>query len=326
MFDQKYASWVLTFFAKTKNVNTLVGLLILVLAIVVSGNIVFASSETGTLIIKGFPQKSPLDSGEVPVIVGRVTDSAGKPVAGVSVTAVIGEDQASTVSNTDGSFKISLAPANSGKHYTNVVAAKDGFEQVSTIVVYNVKEPAFIPPDLSGVQTLVQDSLTNNPLSEYLIKQMDASRNLQEEEQRKQKEIEQSKINVDEQRKLAQAKLEKDLRAFDAESTLNSARKSFEAFVIDMDGYVRGIFLDQFGFTEQKTNAGKEAKTKALESGASSKEAMKVFQKKASSTRGDIIKYNTYLNVKHGFSDPTSQDSFDNEGKVPKQKDNNTSQ
>jgi hypothetical protein len=53
---------------------------------------------------------------------------------------------------------------------------------------------------------------------------------------------------------------------------------------------------------------------------------MKVFQKKASSTRGDTIKYNTYLNVKHGFSDPTSQDSFDNEGKVPKQKDNNTSQ
>ncbi|MGQ0377130.1 MAG: carboxypeptidase-like regulatory domain-containing protein [Nitrososphaerota archaeon] len=306
--------------------NTSIGLVALLLAVVISGGIVFASATTNSLVIKGFPQKSPFDSGDVPVIVGRVTDSAGKPVAGVSVTAVVGEDQASTVSNTDGSFKISLAPANSGKHYTNVIAAKDGFEEVSTIIVYNVKEPAFIPPDFTGVQTLVQDSLTNNPLSEYLVKQMDASRNLQEEEQKKQREIEQNKINVDEQRKLAQEKLKKDLRSLDAESTLNSARKSFEAFVADMDGYVRGIFLDQFGFTEQKTTAGKEAKTKALESGASSKEAMKAFQKKASSTRGDIISYNTYLNAKHGFTDPTSQNSFDSEGKIPRQKDNSTSQ
>ncbi|MBM3895801.1 MAG: carboxypeptidase regulatory-like domain-containing protein [Thaumarchaeota archaeon] len=298
--------------------NTSVGLVILLLAIVVSSSMTFASAATGSLVIKGFPQKSPLDSGEIPVIVGRVTDSAGKPVAGVSVTAVVGEDQASTVSGTDGSFKISLAPANSGKHYTNVIAAKDGFEEVSTIIVYNVKEPAFIPPDFTGVQTLVQDSLTNNPLSEYLVKQMDASRNLQEEEQKKLQEIEQSKVNIDEQRKLAKAELEKDLRAFNAESTLNSARKSFEAFVIDMDGYVRGIFLDQFGFTEQKTMAGKEAKTKALESGASSKEAMKAFQKKASSTRGDVISYNTYLNAKHGFAHPTLQNSFDSEGKLPR--------
>ena len=306
--------------------NTSIGLVTLLLAVVISSSIVSASAITGNLVIKGFPQKSPLDSGEVPVIVGRVTDSAGKPVADVSITAVVGDDKASTVSNTDGSFKISLAPANSGKHYTNLIASKDGFEEVSTIIVYNVKESAFIPPDLTGVQTLVQDSLTNNPLSEYLIKQMDASRNLQEEEQKKRKEIEQNKLNVDEQRRLAQEKLEKDLRAFDAESTLNSARKSFESFVVDMDGYVRGIFLDQFGFTEQKTTAGKEAKMKALESGASSKEAMKAFQKNAASSRGDVINYNTYLNVKHGFSDPTSQDSFDNEGKLPRQKYNNTSQ
>ncbi|MGI0003274.1 MAG: hypothetical protein ACRD91_03515, partial [Nitrosopumilaceae archaeon] len=81
-----------------------------------------------------------------------------------------------------------------------------------------------------------------------------------------------------------------------------------------------------FGFTEQKTNEGKIAKMKALESGASSKEAMKAFQKKAASTRGDVINYNTYLNVKHGFTDPTSQDGFDNEGKLPRQKTNNTSQ
>jgi hypothetical protein len=307
-------------------VNTSICLVTLLLAVVISSSIVSASATTGNLVIKGFPQKSPLDSGEVPVIVGRVTDSAGKPVADVSITAVVGDNKASTVSNTDGSFKISLAPANSGKHYTNVIASKDGFEETSTIIVYNVKEPAFIPPVLTGIQTLVQDSLTNNPLSEYLIKQMDASRNLQEEEQKKRKEIEENKINVDEQRKLAQEELKKDLRSLDTESTLNSARKSFEAFVADMDGYVRGIFLEQFGFTEQKTTEGKEAKMKALESGASSKEAMKAFQKKAASSRGDVINYNTYLNVKHGFADPTSQDSLDNEGKLPRHKNNNTSQ
>ncbi len=306
--------------------NTSIGLVVLLLAVVISSGTVFAGAQTNSLVIKGFPQKSPLDSGEVPVIVGRVTDSAGKPVAGASITAVVGEDKASTVSNTDGSFKISLAPANSGKHYTNVIATKDGFNEVSTIVVYNVKESAFIPPDLTGVQTLVQDSLTNNPLSKYLIKQMDASRNLQEAEEQRQKEIEQNKVNIDEQRKLAQKELEKDLRAFDAESTLNSARKSFEAFVANMDGYVRGIFLDQFGFTEQKTNAGKDAKMKAIESGASSEEAMKAFQRKATASRGEVINYNTYLNVKHGFTDPTSQDGFDDEGKIPRHKDNSTSQ
>jgi hypothetical protein len=307
-------------------VNTSIGLVALLLAVVISSGTMLAGAQTNSLVIKGFPQKSPLDSGEVPVIVGRVTDSGGKPVTGASITAVVGEDKASTVSNTDGSFKISLAPASSGKHYTNVVASKDGFGEASTIVSYNVKESMFITPDLTGVQTLVQDSLTNNPLSEYLIKQMDASRNLQEEEQRKQKEIEQNKVNIDEQRRIVQAELEKDLRAFDAEVTLNSARKSFEAFVADMDGYVRGIFLDQFGFTEQKTNAGKDAKMKAIESGASSKDAMKAFQKKASSSRSEVINYNTYLNVKHGFTDPTSQDEFDKEGKIPRQKDNSTSQ
>jgi len=296
----------------------------LLLAVVISSSIVFASATTGNLVIKGFPQKSPLDSGEVPVIIGRVTDNTGKPVADVSITAVVGDNHATTTSNADGSFKINLAPANSGKHYTNVIATKNGFEEASTIIVYNVKEPAFIPPDLTSVQTLVQDGLTNNPLSEYLIKQMDTSRNLQEEEQKRQKEIEENNSKFDEQRKLAQEELQKDLRSLDS-MTLNSARKSFEAFVSDVDGYVRGIFLEQFGFTEQKTNEGKAAKTKALETGASSKEAMKAFQKKAASSRGDVINYNTYLNVKHGFTDPTSQVGFDNEGKLPRHKDNSTS-
>lgn len=306
--------------------NTSAVLATLLLAIVISSSGVFASATTDNLVIKGFPQKSPLDAGEVPVIVGRITDSAGKPVSDVSITAVVGDTHATTVSNADGSFKISLAPASSGKHYTNVIAAKDGFEEASTVIVYNVKEPLFVPPDLTGVQTLVQDSLTKNPLSEYVIKQIETSRNLQEEEQKRLKEIEESNHQYDEQRKFVQEKLQKDLRALDAEMTLNSARKAFEGFVSGMDEYVRGIFLEQFGFTEQKTNEGKLAKMKALEEGASPKDAMKAFQKKAASSRSEVVSYNTYLNVNHGFTDPSSQNSFDSEGKLPRYIDNSTEQ
>ena len=303
-------------------------LVTLLLAVIISSTAISASSTSGSLVIKGFPQKSPLEAGEVPVIIGRVTDNSGKPVADVSITAVVGDNHATTISNKDGSFKISLAPTTSGKQYTNVIATKDGFDETSVIVSYNVKEspliPQLSPPDLSGVKTLVQDGLTKNPLSEYLIKQMDASRSSQEETQKQQQTIDDNNHKYDEQRKLVDEKLQKDLSALDAETTIKSARKAFEAFVADMDAYVQGIFLDQFGFTEQKSNEGREAKMKALEDGVSSKEATKIFQKKAAVSRSDVINYNTYLNVKHGFTNPSSQTDFDNEGKLPRQKNNST--
>ena len=43
---------------------------------------------------------------------------------------------------------------------------------------------------------------------------------------------------------------------------------------------------------------------------------MKVFQRKAAITRGEIAQHNSELNVKYGLADEKSQEYFDDEGKL----------
>jgi len=54
----------------------------------------------------------------------------------------------------------------------------------------------------------------------------------------------------------------------------------------------------------------------ALENGEDNIEALKIFQRKAALTRSEIIEHNSELNIKYGFADKTSQEYFNDEGKL----------
>ncbi len=169
---------------------------------------------------------------------------------------------------------------------------------------------------INQVPFLIEEGLTNNPLSQIIFQHMEELKKQQEAEQKKQLEIKEREDFLNEQRQLAQNSLEEELKSFEKAFELNTPRLAFGRFVETVDDTVQVIFWGQFNLTEKKHNEAYAAKASALEEGEDNIEAMKIFQRKAALTRSEIVEHNSELNVKYGFADDTSQEYFNDQGKL----------
>lgn len=137
-----------------------------------------------------------------------------------------------------------------------------------------------------------------------------------EDSQRKTTIKEQNQI--DEQRLLVQQDLQNDLAESEKRFEAYSPRNAFYKFIQEIDRSVRGIFWQQFLFTEKITKQAQEAKEDALREGKSSFEAMKIFQDEATVTRQEVMEFNKNLGIRYGNATESIQNLFDENGKLPR--------
>ena len=123
---------------------------------------------------------------------------------------------------------------------------------------------------------------------------------------------------VDEQRYFSKLNLEEDLLENSRDIQKEENRDAFASFVAKLDSLVHAIFWDQYDFTQKVSDDAYQAKLSALEDGKTPQDAMKVYQDEAAVSRTELSEFMKELNIKHGFTNTTAQEPFDENGKVPR--------
>ncbi|KAF6245055.1 hypothetical protein C6989_04990 [Nitrosopumilus sp. b2] len=125
-------------------------------------------------------------------------------------------------------------------------------------------------------------------------------------------------LAIDEQRKLSQELLQKQLDRMNKDYEPYTPRNTFATFLTGVNATHHGIYWDQFNYVEKKIHLGRAAKQMVLDNGGTYQEALKEYVKFASLTRVEMIQFNEELNVKYGFADAKTQQNFDIYGKLPR--------
>ena len=299
-----------------------VGCALILSIVILSASVSYSYSTMGDLVTTAWPLNDPIEDGDFPIIVGNVKDQAGNPVSDAQVKVAFSTETVLTNTNNVGSFYIELkTPAQPGDYEVNVISSKEGYGTSIVSTKYFVTGIPQIIPEVNleavnQVPFLIQDGLTNNPLSQIIFQHMEKIKQQQEEAEKKQKEIEERKKFIETQRQLAKNSLEDDLKSFEEGLDLNTPRIAYERFIQGVDDTVQLIFWGQFNLTEKKHSEAHIAKMEALEEGEDSIAATKIFQRKAALTKSEIIEHNTELNIKYGHADETTQNYFDEDGKL----------
>ncbi|ABX13225.1 hypothetical protein [Nitrosopumilus maritimus] len=258
---------------------------------------------------------SEYEEGQHSIINGKTETLDGKPVSEVTIHVYFPSEIIKTSTNATGQFSVtSPLPVKVGEKDIEVYARKDN-KQANSQITYNVIESKPI---------IIQEAKQTKPESKK-PKEIDPfSKMIQELEKQKAEKIEREtsikeQQEISEKRRLAQKDLQNDLTESEKRNEVNSPRNVFYRFIQEVDSSVRGIFWQQFLFTERITQQAHEAKEMALKDGRTSFEAMKIFQNEAAVTQQEVMEFNKNLSMQYGNATESIQNMFDENGKLPRE-------
>ena len=296
-------------------------------AILINLNGTLAFSEE--LVLSATSTMSEYDVGVYPTISGKVTGSQGEPIPNVYVYALFPSKTVEAMTNSNGKF--SLNPLTSypvGEYSVDVYARSDTVLSRVT-VTFEIIEPV----NQKTSEWLSDDSvkITNSTLfhgrvfssNNNTFSQSDmVSHQFLLDNQIKNTtivKIQNGTIGfIDEQRHFSKLNLEEDLLENSRDIQKGENRDAFASFVAKLDSLVHAIFWDQYDFTQKVSDDAYQAKLNALEDGKTPQDAMKVYQDEAAVSRTELSEFMKELNIKHGFTNATAQEPFDENGKVPR--------
>ena len=262
------------------------------------------------------PEKQTYQINEYPKIIGYVTDEAGNPVPKASVQITAAKYGVLTSTNLEGKFVFyqKVSP-DTGVNIFNVMVTKEGYADgiASTSFIVNGAAPQKLQSQP------VQPSKV--PVQTTMTKILGQAKQFQERiaaQEKKRQELQAQQQLIQQQREAAYSNLLTDLTKMDLETLPNAPRNVFAAFLTTVDEGVHAIYWSQFELTEKISQEAHQAKLKALQSGMSSPDAMKVFQKKAVISRDQLIEHNKNIQIQYGHADKSVQDKFDKNGKLPR--------
>ena len=262
------------------------------------------------------PEKQTYQINEYPKIIGYVTDEAGNPVPKASVQITAAKYGVLTSTNLEGKFVFyqKVSP-DTGVNIFNVMVTKEGYADgiASTSFIVNGAAPQKLQSQP------VQPSKV--PVQTTMTKILGQAKQFQERiaaQEKKRQELQAQQQLIQQQREVAYSNLLTDLTKMDLETLPNAPRNVFAAFLTTVDEGVHAIYWSQFELTEKISQEAHQAKLKALQSGMSSPDAMKVFQKKAVISRDQLIEHNKNIQIQYGHADKSVQDKFDKNGKLPR--------
>ena len=174
-------------------------------------------------------------------------------------------------------------------------------------------------PDSYKFTTLAGDELKNNPMALKILKNIEISKQRIAAMVQKQQEIDEHKKFIDEQRRIADENLQRDLARMNRDYDDYAPRASFSRFLNNaVNATYHDLFWDEFNYHDQKVKLGREAMYKILQNGGSYQEARQVYFSIVAMSRTELIELNKKLNIQYGFADEETQATFDEYGKLPR--------
>ena len=301
-------------------------LLIGIAAILVPITAVFASSNE--LVLFAEPKSDTYNVGVYPSIVGKVIDGDGNPVSNLYVYAFFPTKTAEAMTNKDGKFTLNpLESYPPGQYSIDVYTRSETFLSKMTvnfeiIELENQKKSDWLSNSTSNPEYLIlnaNNSFLINGTGNFGVNSLSI---LETQENDSQTNLNEENNSIDIQRMNSKLKLEQDLAANSREIQKDQNRDAFASFVSKLDSIVHAIFWSQFDFTQKKSDDAYDAKLGALKEGKTSQDAMKIYQQEAAVSRSEVVDYMRQLNIQHGFANSTSQEQFDENGKIPRAGDN----
>ena len=193
---------------------------------------------------------------------------------------------------------------------------------VSGISYIGTNNAAFAASNQLESHTVSGSDLNNNPMVAKILAEIEYSKKQIADLQKNQKDQEQNKILIAQQRLIADQLRNQAYQILQMKSSVNSSDNAYDRFLNTVqDNETKLVFHDQFAFTKQRVNAGHLAMQKVLANGGTYEEAMQEFSKYAAIRYTEMISYNQQLNDKYIHHAvipgvPTSI-PFDQYGKVP---------
>ncbi len=272
----------------------------------------------GSLVITVKPEKNPLEAGQIPVLVGTVTNQGGKPVANAQVSIGTSYGIFENYTDGDGKFRYQYTnPVAPAQYLVNVEAQKNGYGTALASTTFFVSGVPASQSQQYNSKTISGNNVNQDPVASKILKNIETAKKLQAEQDAKIKLIEDEKKFQETQRTLANQQLQFDLQSWFTQFNPFTPRNTYALFVSQINQTVQAIFWGQFNFTEQKTNVGLAAKNQVLQNGGTYEQARNAFIQNATTSRSEISKVNNDLNVKYGNASADVQAKFDKYGNLP---------
>jgi hypothetical protein len=294
-------------------------LLTILLLLVLLVHSASANVPMGGLVVMVKPEKSPLESNEIPALTGTITDQASRPISNAKVSISTSYGTFETITGNDGKFRYQYAnPVGPAQYLVNVKAQKDGYGiglGSTTFFVNGIpasQSQQYISKTVSGNNT------SQDPVASRILKNIEIAKKQQAEQDARIKQIEEEKKFQESQRALANQQLQFDLGSWFAQLNPFTPRNAYAAFISQVNQTVQTIFWGQFNFTEQKTNEGIAAKNQVLQNGGNNDQARNAFIQNATTSKSEISKVNNDLNVMYGKATKDVQSKFDKYGNLPR--------
>ena len=186
-----------------------------------------------------------------------------------------------------------------------------------TISAINTNNLAFAQTT-SEFTVLTGDQL-NSPLGQSMLEKIEQSKKiLADLLAGKQSVLTEQQKFVEQQRKIANERLQEDLARMEDKYKDYTPRAAFSKFLAGINSTHHDIYWGQFNYMDNKVQLARKAMNEVLQNGGTYQEARQAYFEMATITRVEMIQVNQELNIKYGFADPEIQKTFDKYGKLPR--------
>ncbi len=166
--------------------------------------------------------------------------------------------------------------------------------------------------------TVISGDQLNGPLAQSMLEKIEQSKKILAELKAGKKPVNEHQKFIDEQRKLANDRLQADLARMNHKYQDYTPRAAFSKFLSGVNGTYHDVYWGRFNYMDNKVQLARKAMNDILQNGGSYQEARQVYFKYASMTRVEMIQVNQDLNIQYGFADSNIQKTFDRFGKLPR--------
>ncbi len=265
-------------------------------------SIAVSESVLWDLLIDISFEKNPLEIGDIPVVIGTVTDHAGKPVSDAEVKIRFDKESVVTFTNSSGVFKNEFSQATTpGRYIVNIVATTD--DKKIGISRTDIQVKGHVPITANEVYNLAlinsekfenvdPKEFENDPIA---LIQYNYYQELKEQylkEKAKEREIEEQQKFIEQKRELARKSQQAIIEEKNPGAGTYSGWK-YDRFVDNLDSSVKNLFIDQLNYTIKAFTEAQIAMEGVLENGGTIEEARQAYYEKAAVPRELMESYTT---------------------------------